>query len=383
LNDIKRPAPQGGAESLGAHSARDFNRGFMTKNIIKGAGGGARGVDFQDAEADFLSRGEKPAAGGPVVAEAQASPQGNDAEARALAAQNAERLAQELAAEFAQLQRDKVETPQEYKDEEKKKKKLALREENHNSENEAAAIPDEEVLAEPVDDDHRAHLLANIARLLQDPTAERRVLGALALTDPEQMRKTLGSPVRVAKHLLVLAGRMLKEKEKERGYVVEYLANTFLALGPEFGKRAFKDFSGAIGIGSIYPLEVHERLLLTDDKFLPTLKCRFTSGRRVLKGMVREMILLEYPADMRITEFGVKGGCKTGYQLTPLKERGKYGLKLFEPGEFRLLMLGVDTMGFERLEELRIQVEPNPVAAVPKPGAPKKSGVLGLTRPPS
>lgn len=377
MSDVKRPLANG---FMHAHAARDFHRGFATKNVVKGAGGGARGVDFQDTEADFKERLEK---AGPATSTGM---QDKDAASSADDAQSATQAAMSQAAQDAanaeavvvdaQLQRDKIETPQEIKDEEKKRKKLILKDDDHREEQaEIAALPDEEITGEPEGDAQRAQMLHNIQRLLQDPTQERRAFGAFVLTEPELMRKTLGTPVRVAKHLLVLSSRMLKEKQQERGHVVDYLAGTFVALGPDFGRRAFKDFSANIGIGSIYPLEVHEKLILVQDNFLPTTKCRFTSGKRMLTTKVKVPIVLEYPEDIRITEFAVKGGSKSGYQLAPMKEKGKYGLKLFEVGEFRVLMLGIDTMGFQRLEEIRITVEPNPALGLPKPSGPKRYGV--------
>lgn len=373
MSEIKRPPP-----ALRSHAARDFHRGFMTKNLVKGAAGGARGVDFQDPEADFKERLEKAGptkeGGGADAAQVDREAAAAQAQAASQAAANAELQAQQE----AQLPKDRVETQHHTPDEERKKKKLVLNPDDPSQDHrEKTEVPDEELLADADSEEDRAQKLETITRLLHDATQERRVFGALVLQDPETMRKVLGSPIRVAKHLLVLAGRLL-EQGKPRAETVEYVAKTFLTLGGEFGRRAFRDFSGSIGIGAVYPLEVHERLVLLDDNFLPTVKCRFTSGKRILTGKVKEAMVLEYPEDMRITAFAIKGGGRVGYQLAPLREPGRYGLRMFMPGEFRVLVMGVDSMGFERLEEIRLQVTGDaPVVAAPAAVAAKRAANMG------
>ncbi|MEW5854667.1 MAG: hypothetical protein AB2A00_38180, partial [Myxococcota bacterium] len=377
MSEIKKPLAGG---SLRAHAARDFHRGFQTKNLVKGAAGGARGVDYQDHDAEYLERRAKSveAQGGATakaqeVGEQNAALKERMAQVQSATAQAERNPAEVVLTDLVQAPRDKVEVEDKPQDE-RRRPKLRPRQESEEPTDQPSAelaAPENELLVEPNSPAHEQHLLSSIAKVLQDPTAEHRVFGALVLQDPAQMRQSLGTPSRVAKHLLVLAGRLI-ERGQERPGVVEYLARTFLALGPEFGGRAFKDFSGSIGIGSIYPLEVREKIIEIDDRFLPTTKCRFTSGRRILQGRVKEMITIEYPEELRITSFAVKGGGRSGYQLAPLAEKGKYGLRLFQPGEYRLLLLGVDAMGFERMEELKVMVtaaeEPKPAAPAPQAG---------------
>jgi hypothetical protein len=370
------------------HMVRDFMRGFQTKNVVKGAGGGALGVDYQDADAEFMER-LKNAAG--VKAKGGASGGGAEGERPPPAVNSGmtqqveqqirnDLLMAEIAAHNLNISATTVQHTQQalqHKDDEKKKRKPTAEnptDDPENPEDQAeaeSAGADVDVLAIPNDEAHQRLILDNIAKILRDPGAERRVFGALALTEPEHMRKTLGTPVRVAKHLLVLAGRMI-EKGHERTAVVEYLAGVFLALGGDFGRRAYKDFAGGIGIGAVYPLEVAEKLIALDDKFLPILKCRFTSGKRWLQGKVKEALPIEYPEDLIITGFALKGGGKPGYQLVPRKEKGKHGLRVFEAGEFKLLLMGVDPMGFERLEELKVTITGQPTASPPAGAAPAR-----------
>jgi hypothetical protein len=375
MSDVKRP-PQ----ALRAHAARDFYRGFMTKNLVKGAGGGARGVDYQDFEADFRDRQAREKSG-----------VDQDTEQRVAAAESSRQQAERDASEVVLV--DAVQAPTEkhnplnpIKGEEKRKKQQpGAQQDQESSQGEGAEEADTDLLGEAYDHAHEQHLLNSITKILADPTAEHRVFGALVLQDPEQMRKTLGTPIRVAKHLLVLAGRLM-ERGQTREQVVDYLAQTLLKLGPGFGGRAFKDFSHSIGIGSIYPLEVHEKLVQVDDKFLSTLKCRFTNGKRILQGKVKDVVVIEYPEDLVITGFAVKGGSRHGYQLAPLKEKGKHGLRFFHPGEYRVLLTGVDPMGFERLEEIRITVtgeaavQPSKLGVTPE--GPKRFAPSMLRRPP-
>ena len=360
MNDVKRP-PQ----ALRAHAARDFYRGFMTKNVVKGAGGGARGVDYQDTEADFKDRLSREKGG-----------VDDEAMQRVAAAATADQQQSERNASEVVLY-DLVQNPTEksnpvdavQEDERRKKQKWSgPGAPPEKKEDEEAAPEEAELLGEAYDEAHEKHLLNSITKVLADPTEEHRVLGALVLQDPEQMRKTLGTPIRVAKHLLVLAGRLM-ERGQSRDQVVDYLAQTILKLGSEFGGRAFKDFSFNIGIGSIYPLEVHEKLVQVDDKFLATVKCRFTTSKRMLQGKVKETIVIEYPEELVITGFAVKGGSKHGYQLAPLKEKGKHGLRFFQPGEYRVLLTGIDPMGFERLEEIRVTITGESTVQASKPGA--------------
>lgn len=351
-----------GAQGLHGHALRDFYRGAMTKNLVKGADGGARGVDFQDLEGENKDKEANKAKGG--SAQSSASKRRSPAQEKQAQESGAtpENILQEMLAANQLAKTESTVQEVESQDQRQQKKKSVTQQaredsQQHQDDADPAATDGatSELMADPTDAAHQASILQSIAKLLADPTTERRAFGAMALTDPELMKKTLGSPVRVAKHLLVLSSRMV-EQGRPREDVLNYLTQTFLALGTDFGKRAFKDFSVNIGIGTFYPLEIRERLLLADDDFLPTIKCRFTSTRRMLATKVKEMVVLEYPEDMTLTEFAVKGGTRNGYVLAPLKEKGKHGLRFFEPGEYKVLLMGHDAMGIERMEEIKVDV---------------------------
>lgn len=357
-----------------AHSLRDFNRGFQTKNVVKGAGGGARGVDFQDTAGEFLDRINNP--GNATEGDPQQSSRPKAPHAEALQQVAATKAAASSAAvdpslvvpvDTVQVQMAAQASKAEIKDDPKKQKFTGEQRRDDEplpTDEEIEALLEEEPAGENAEA-AREHTLSVIARLLADPMTERKAFGAVALTNAEEIKSLMGTPVRCAKHLLVLAGRMLK-RGQPREDVLNYLASTFVAFGEDFGRRAFKDYSQNIGIGLVYPLEVRERLVLAHEDFLTTLKCRFTSGRRMLSGRARDVIILEYPEDLMITEFAVKGGSRAGYQLAPMKAKNKHGLRLFEAGEYRVLLMGVDAHGFERMEEIRITVEPAPEVARPK-----------------
>jgi hypothetical protein len=360
MADVKQPrfvAP----DHRTAHSLRDFQRGFQTKNMVKGAAGGARGVDFQDHEAEFMDRvkdGKAAAVGGA----GGGSGAGAESRAEVLAQQVAAAQAQSsdtsavvptdvVQPQFVQRQ-DKVEVK-----EDPKKRKFTGSEQRKEEDQ-----PDESQLEElfdsvPTGAAEREHLQKVIERLLQDPMHERRAFGALFLTQPEDIKRVMGTPVRAAKHLLMLASRMVAH-QRPREEVVNYLAETFIAFGHEFGRRAFKDFSVNVGIGSVYPLEVRERCVAINEDFLPTTtRVRFTSSKRWLQGKIKETLVLEYPEELVITEFAVKGGTRPGYQLVPMKQKGKHGLRFFVPGEYLVLLLCQDALGFERLEQVKVTVE--------------------------
>jgi len=364
MADVRAP----GAQGLHGHALRDFYRGAQTKNLIKGADGGARGVDFQDLEGENKDKeANKAAKGG---AQGSATRRRSPAQERAQeGGQTPENILQEMLAANQQAKVDSTVQEVESQDQKDKKRKHPQPHqptEDPESEEGPASTDGAtvELLQEPSDDAHQASILSSISRLLADPSTERKAFGALALTNPELIKKTLGSPVRVAKHLLVLSSRMV-EQGRPRDDVLGYLTSTFLALGTDFGKRTFKDFSVNIGIGTFYPLEIRERLLLANEDFLPTIKCRFTSSRRLMAAKVKETIVLEYPEDMTITEFAVKGGTRKGYVLAPLKEKGKHGLRFFVPGEYKVLIMGHDPRGIERMEEIKIDVAAADVAAPP------------------
>jgi hypothetical protein len=366
MSDIKQPrfvAP----DQRGANALRDFVRGMQTKNMVKGAGGGALGVDYQDSEAEYAAR----KANTPV--ESKSGQHKHHRAFKEMQAANQQLQAKDssdpaqVVSQDAQISpAQRPQTPLDIREDDPRKKHKFSGGNRHDDEE----LPSEDRLDDLLSQDlstmelaERDYLLHILEKLLQDPTTERKAYGALALTQPDDIKKLMGTPVRCAKHLLILAGNFIKNGAP-REDVLTYLAEVFMAFGTDFGRRAFKDFSINVGIGAVYPLEVRERCLSLKEDFLPTTtRARFTTTKRWLQGKIKETIVLEYPADLILTEFAVKGGTRNGYQMLPLKEPGQYGLRFFIPGEYQLLLLCQDPLGFERLEQIRVTVE-GQVAAI-------------------
>lgn len=384
--------------SDGNHSFRDFARGFQTKNLVKGMNGGTRGVDFQDDNAEAIERFERAAAersssarAGAVTAVADVG--GGDSFDNVDAAPDFSLVVPDVGAQekSEDTRRRRLEAERI-----KKKIKRAWDDQDEEADPDEDEEDDEDAAPEDVPDDapdspfatrviDRALRRAQadvIEQLLQDPSVELRVYGTLRLQQPEEMRRALGTPLRVARHLNVLARRLLTLDGARRPTVVAYLASCMRALGPGFGQSVLSSFSAGVGIGEVYPLEVIDSLLLMDPHFVPNLSrgAFLTSSPRVelFEGVAG---LVQAPPDMKVTAFALKGGGNVGYEFFPATEPGAFHLLLDTAGRYRLLLRGVHADKRELLQEIRVNVRPErratsrdvPVPAeAPAPAAPDR-----------
>jgi len=370
----------------GGHQLRDVQRGFSTKQAIKGAAGGMRGADYQDLEAEYLEKRDggasvnlrasdqemalagkllKAAASGQLDAKPEEA-------ARLQAAANAvatdaidPRLVVNPAA--AQVENEKIDEKTKLEDE-KIKRKLLLRDPENQQEDleddEDTEAGDEDVdwvgpFADGgVDAALKAASNEQIGRLVKDPEVEMRVYGSLRLVDPSDMRQALGTPLRVARHLQVIAGRMLKDAGFTRDDVVHYLSGCFVNLGRDFGGPALRNYITSVGVGAVYPLEVVEHLTEIAPWFIPkTTIAPFVLGKKRVTMKAGKAITLRCDPAIKITSFALKGGGEPGYQFAPRHEAGEFGLNVLTPGKYTLLLCGVDGYGFERLQEIKVTVK--------------------------
>lgn len=371
----------------GAHGARDLQRGLQTKNLVKGAAGGARGVDYQDAEGEFLERRDK--AGGASARSVYQEGQAKNAE-RLHQARRAEQAKEALQGSAADTQDDTFdprklvnqqaapkETPEQQRQKlevEKLKKKLLgqgdsedetddddddaedAEEDADGAVNEAS---DSSVFADAsVDRATRKARAEVLARLLDDPEVEMRVYGTVHLRSAQSLREVFKTPLRIARHLNVLAQRLATSPEQRAG-VVSSLADTIVELGPGLGRRSLSSFMHGVGIGEVYPLEVLEHIVLHHPRFLPQTGLRpFLTSPPRLEG--EEGVPIEVRCDpaLKLTGFALKGGGFPGYAFEPQKEPGCFALNIDTRGRYTLLLLAVDAAKNESLQELRVRVKP-------------------------
>ncbi|MFH1809455.1 MAG: hypothetical protein ABIJ09_11970 [Pseudomonadota bacterium] len=380
--------------SDGSHADRDLRRGFMTKHMIKGAAGGIRGADYLDHEAEFLDRRDsaasvnlrasdqeralaeklmKLAAQGGAPAQAQTVKAMSSTVSAAIVDAVDTRQVVNVSAARAENERA---TPKEKLEDERVKRKLLLRDPEpvdddfEDDEDEAAGEDDIEWVGpfadEGVDAALAASSLEQISRLIDDPEAEMRVYGTLRLLDPADMRAGLGSPLRVARHLRVIADRMLQSGQFSRDEVLQYLTGCFVNLGHEFGGSALRSFAFNVGISQIYPLEVlaHASRVLPD--FLPrTTLAPFITGRKRRRLKAGKVATLTCDPSIKITGFALKGGGEPGYQFAPRSDPGEFALCVLTPGYFTLLLMGLDVHGLERIQEIRLAVEDQVTGEIP------------------
>lgn len=191
--------------------------------------------------------------------------------------------------------------------------------------------------------------------------------GDLALTDPDEIARVLGSPLAYAKHSMILAEAFRRRTGATRAEAIEYLARMFIAPSDRsFGRLAIKEFGPSSGIIDIYPLEVVEHVLERYPGFLP--KVGF--GRLFANVPIEEEtifvdtktpVILEYPAELKIRSFAISGGGRPGYLLEPDLEPGKYRLHIYTSGKYRVLISGVNQHGYTTIDRLRVQVKPRSV----------------------
>jgi hypothetical protein len=193
-----------------------------------------------------------------------------------------------------------------------------------------------------------------------------RIYGTLRLLDPADMRAGLGTPLRVARHLRVVADRMLASGQFSRDEVLQYLTGCFVNLGRDFGGSALRSFAFSVGISAIYPLEVIAHATKVIPEFLPrTTLAPFVTGRKRRRLKAGKVSTLSCDPAIKITGFALKGGGEPGYQFAPRQQPGEFALCVLTPGYYTLLLMGLDAYGLERVQELRLAVEDAVTGAVP------------------
>ncbi|MFZ9888477.1 MAG: hypothetical protein ACO3JL_13330 [Myxococcota bacterium] len=374
----------------GNHSFRDFERGFQTKNVVKGLNGGVRGVDFHDDNAEHADQLARALATGTTGVQAGPNQQVM-AEIAALSTDQF-RLDQALDLRLivpdVQAQQASAETQRRLAQAERVKRKLLQQWQEEDdeaaseeSEEEAADASDAPAVEDPpdtpfasqhIDNTLRRTSAAVIETLMADPEVELRIYGTLRLQNPHEMREALSTPLRIARHLNVIARRLATADGTERAAVVAYVASCMQALGQTFGGRVLASFCNGVGIGEVYPLEVLDEVLANDPHFVPGLsRGRFTTSESV-ELVVGEPGCITVPDNMKVTGFAIKGGGDVGYEFFPAEQPGSFHLLVDTPGRFRLLLRGQGADKRELLEELTVRVlktapprPPEPVAGKP------------------
>lgn len=385
--------------SDGNHAHRDFSRGLQTKNIVKGAAGGIRGVDYQDRDAEYIERRDGAAAVNlragdketehanrlmreAVQGQGQAQKTSKSTATQTTLATDSMDARQLVNVTAAEAKTEKRDVKAQLK-EEKIKRKLLLQDEaaaDEDLDDEEAQTEDEDIewvgpFADPdVDRILRKVSTDMISRLVQDPETEMRIYGTLRLLDPQDMRAALSTPLRVARHLRVVADRMFDSGEFGRDDVVQYLAGSLINLGKDFGGPALRAFASSVGISRIYPLEVIHRVANIAPSFVPKLTLApFISGRKTRTVKAGKTFELRCDPDLRITSLALKDGGMPGYQFAPRSEPGVFAFNILTPGRFTFLLLGLDNYGFERLQSFDINVADAVTGEIPDPLAPVKN----------
>lgn len=197
----------------------------------------------------------------------------------------------------------------------------------------------------------RAHLFS------ADDVAEP---GDLSITDPDEIQRRYDSPVAYAKHCMILAEAFRRSTGATRDEAISYLGRMFVATRDRgFGRRALKEFGPSSGIVDLYPLEIIEHVLETYPGFLP----KFGFGRffqrtehERLETDTATALILEYPAELKIRGFALKGGGCPGYTFEPADEPGRYRLQIDSPGRFIFLVSCITRTGHTLIERLEVDV---------------------------
>ncbi len=194
-------------------------------------------------------------------------------------------------------------------------------------------------------------------KYFQDMPEDR--MGDLSLTDPNEIKRQLGPSVRFAQHAMVLAEERLKDGES-REVALEYLASIYLGVADRaYAQKALKAFGPATGIISLYPLEVIDRLLTHVPGFFSKIeRGSFTTNNKnaCYKAKAGADIVLEYPADLRIRGFAIKGGASPGYILEPTDPPGTYRLVFQSPGSYPIMLSAIDKRGRVFIEEFNCEI---------------------------
>ena len=214
-------------------------------------------------------------------------------------------------------------------------------------------------------------------RLFEDGPED--ALGHLELTDPNEMQRQLGPSGRFAQHAMLLAEARQKEGAS-RETALEYLAQLYLRCRDRaYANKALRDFGPATGIIDLYPLELVDLLLERH----PTMLSKVSRGtiftptaETTYKGTARQPMLLQYPPELKLRGFAVKGGHHIGYTLEPADSPGTYQLTIDTPGKFTLLFSAIAGGGQLVVETARALIAENPEA---EEGQPKPPPAIAAT----
>ena len=179
-------------------------------------------------------------------------------------------------------------------------------------------------------------------------------MGDPNLRDPNEMKRVLGPSARFAQHAMLLAQQDL-DAGTSRAEAIHYLASLYARVGDRaYANKALREFGPATGILDVYPLEVTAHLLEHVPGFCQKISTGkvFTSSVGAYEAEAGDPIRLEYPADLRIRGFAIKGGQRPGYLLEPVDPPGTYTLVFLSPGEFEVLVSALSKDGQLLIEEL-------------------------------
>jgi hypothetical protein len=169
-------------------------------------------------------------------------------------------------------------------------------------------------------------------------------LGDPALTDPNEIKRLLGPPVRFAQHAMLLA-ESKREDGMDRASSIRFLASLYLGCADrEYAQRALRDFGCATGIIDLYPLEVVDEILRTARSFLVGTRRSsfFALGlARPLEMRVDEPLVLHHDPSLKMRGFAIKGGGRIGYMFEPIDPPGTYRLSIGSPGRYTLFVSAV------------------------------------------
>jgi hypothetical protein len=185
-------------------------------------------------------------------------------------------------------------------------------------------------------------------------------MGDLTLTDPREMRRLLGASARFAQHAMLL-GEQKRAEGATREQALEFMAGLYRSCGDNaYANKALREFGPATGIVDLYPLELVDHILATTPSFLVKTSrgSFFVKTTPVITGVAGAVIPLEYPADLRIKGFAMKGGGRVGYTFEPKDPPGTYHLKFDTPGVFEILVSASTKERALMVETLRAEIAP-------------------------
>ena len=340
----------------------------LTKRTVKGAAGGMLGADYEDTRRPdpFLARkqsaGEK--RGG------ETSQQGKQPATAQPLIDRSTKVTDPSRVILADRDAQEGEVKKPKRKQKKRVDRLKLDDDAPDvladgEEQERRRDDDEDVFSGGADRsrsaiDPRAHLFEEAPSV--DP-------GDLSLTAPDEIRRALGTPVAYAKHVMILAEAFRRQTGATRQEAIGYLATMFVAAGDlRFGLSALKALGPATGILDVYPLEVVEQIL---DRY-PGVLPKVGYGSFFRKPKEREPVLrtdtetplrLEYPPELLVRGFALRGGGQPGYVFEPAEEEGTYDLLIQTPGRYDVLVSAIARTGHMTIDRLDVAVRPAKGAA--------------------